>query len=186
MPLSTKITRGGFLLKLEFSLPDFALKFKQMQSDIMLVLAATMQTNRSMMFDKDGADNGKPSWAPLVLRAGRPLQDTGTLRKSLAPINDGIRPNHGKDGIVKIQGYKATIGTELLYAGVMNDGTTKMPGGVLKPVHALALKIPLPAGGFMFRKSVRIPARAMDIITDQDKKEWGDTLANYISERLNG
>lgn len=167
-------------------LPDFALKFKAMQSDIMLVLAATMQTNRSMMFDKDGADNGKPSWAPLVLRAGRPLQNTGTLRKSMAPVNDGIRPNHGKDGIVQIHGNEVMIGTRLLYAGMMNDGTTKMPGGVLKAVHAKALKIPLPAGGFMFRKSVKIPARPMDLITDQDKREWGETLSNYIAERLNG
>ena len=167
----------------------------------MLLLAATMQTHRAMMFDKDGADTGKAAWAPLKFRKGRPLQDSGTLRKSMAPQNDGIRPGQGTDGIVKIMGNEVTIGTSIAYAGMMNDGTTKMPGGVLKPVNAQALKIPLPSGKratdaakglrksegkFMFRKSVKIPARPMNEVTEQDAKEWSDTLAAYIAELMRG
>ncbi len=174
------------MIKLELKVPDLAKKFKDHQHDIMLVLAATMQTNRSMMFDKDGADNGKEKWAPLVLRKGRPLQLTGTLRKSMGPQTDGIRPGSGKESVLKINGITVTIGTKLAYAPMMNDGTTKMPGGVMVPVKAKALKIPLGNGKFMFRKSVRIPARVMNEITTEDKAEFSDTLANYIASLLNG
>ncbi len=172
------------MIKLELKMPDFAKRFKDQQREIMLVLAASMQTNRAMMFDRDGADNGKPEWAPLKIRKGRPLQDTGTLRKSFAPQNDGKTPVIGPDGIVRIEGTKVTVGTKLAYAPMMNDGTTKMPGGVLRPVKAKALKIPLGGGKFMFRKSVKIPARKMDQITDLDRKEWADTLANFIAEGI--
>jgi phage gpG-like protein len=182
-------------------LPELAKRFKQHHKDIMLVLAATMQTNRAMMFDKDGADNGKKKWAPLKFRKGRPLQDSGTLRKSMAPQNDGIRPGQGSDGIMKIAGNEVTIGTSIAYAGMMNDGTAKMPGGVLRPVNAQALKIPMPTGKratksakgvikaegkFMFRKSVKIPARPMNEVTEKDKKEWAETLTAFIAEFMSG
>lgn len=182
------------MIKIDFKIDDLALKFKEMQRDVILVLAAAMQTNRSMMFDKDGADNDKPRWEPLSFRTGRPLQNSGTLRKSMAPQNDGIRPGMGRDGIVRIESRAATIGTNLLYAGLMNDGTAKMPGGVLKPVKAQALRFP--AGilkgapgvkdGFMFRRSVKIPTRRMNEVTTRDTQEWADTMANFIAERLNG
>lgn len=176
------------MIKIEFSLEDLAAKFKKMQNDIQMVLAATMQTNRAMMFDKDGADNDKPQWAPLNthFRSGRPLQNRGDLRKSLAPQNDGVKPGHGPDGIVQFEGQRVTIGTKLLKARMMNDGTVNMPGGVLRPVHVKALKIPLPGGNFMFLKSVKIPARPMDMITEADKREFSETLANYIGEKLSG
>lgn len=176
------------MFKIELDLPNFAQKFKEMQSDLMLLLAASMQTNRAMMFDKEGADNGKTKWASLNphFRSGMILNNTGVLRKSMGPQNDGIRPGRGKDGIVQIEGTRAVIGTRLTYARLMNDGTVNMPGGVMKPTRAKALKIPIASGKFMFRKSVKIPARKMDIITEDDKREWADTLANYIAEKLNG
>lgn len=174
------------MIDLKFTMPDLRKRFKDHRNEIMLVLAAAMQTNRAMMFDKDGADNGKPKWPGLVLRRGRPLQKTGTLRKSFAPNNDGIKPGKGKDSVLTIDGRRVTIGTKIAYAPMMNNGTTKMPGGVLRPVRAKALKIPLEGGKFMFRKSVRIPARRMDLVTDQDRAEWSDTLANYIASILNG
>ncbi len=194
------------MIKLELTFPDLAAKYKRHEKDLMLVLAAAMQTNRAMMFDKDGADNGKEKWLPPKFRNGRPLQWKGYLRKSFAPQNDGIRPGHGPDGIVRVQGEKVFIGTKLLYARLVNDGTANMPGGVLKAINAKALKIPIPPGKtatkdakaahksgggsdsegkFIFRKSVKIPARKMDIVTSEDAKEWADTLANYIAEMLN-
>jgi phage gpG-like protein len=196
-------------IKLELKFPKLDETFKVHQNEIMLVLAAAMQTNRAMMFDKEGADNGKPKWAPLKFRRGRILQDTGTLRKSFAPPNDGNKPGHGPGSVVRITGENATIGTSLGYARLMNDGTTKMPGGVLRPVNAQALKIPINPGelakmqgtksravkhdmgavridnkNFIFRKWVKIPARPMDEITAQDEQEWCDTVANYIGELL--
>lgn len=176
------------MIKIDFKLPNFSKRLRDMKDEISLVLAATMQTNRAMMFDKDGADNGKPPWAPLTWRKGRPLQKTGTLRKSMAPPQrDGLSPGLGRDGLLRIAGNRVTIGTALGYARMMNDGTTKMPGGVLKPVTAMALRFPAPEGSkekFMFRKSVRIPARPMDTVTEQDKKEWADTLSDFIAYRL--
>lgn len=171
-------------ISLDLLYPKLDEVFKKHQREIMLVLAASMQTNRAMMFDKDGADNGKEKWAPLVLRSGRPLQKSGVLRKSMGPKNDGIRPGHEAGSVLKIEGKAVTIGTDLGYARMMNDGTTKMPGGVLKPVRAKALKIPLEGGDFMFRKSVKIPARPMDTITPEDEREWAETLMNYMSELL--
>ena len=231
------------MIKIELTFPKLEKKFKELEREVMLVLAAAMQTNRAMMFDKDGADNGKDKWEPLKWRSGRPLQATGTLRKSMAPQNDGIKPGHSTGGVVKVSGTSVSIGTSLLYAGLMNDGTTKLPGGVLKPVRAKALKIPLPQGKkageavlaihqagakrqleklsaklgkaksrkamdkildkmaelkfnmdhgrinkgekFIFRKSVKIPARPMNTVTDLDKAEWSETVANFIASRLN-
>jgi phage gpG-like protein len=174
------------MIKIDVKIPDLSRVFKTHQHDIMMALAASMQTNRGMMFDKDGADNGKEKWAPLVLRKGRPLQKTGTLRKSFAPqITVNGKPAQGKDTVLRFEGTKVVIGTKLLYAGMMNDGTTKMKDGVLRPVMAQALKIPLESGKFMFRRSVKIPARRMDEITSEDKAEFNETVANYIADLLN-
>jgi phage gpG-like protein len=194
------------MISLKIKFPDLAGKFASHQKEILGVLAATMQTNRAMMFDKDGADNGKKKWDKPVFRRGRPLQDSGALRKSFAPVNDGKKPAHSPNGILQMAGNSVKIGTTLAYATLMNDGTVDMPGGVLKAVNAKALKIPLPSGEnatpgakklgksahtddqgnkFMFRHSVKIPARKMDEITKADEKEWADTLANYIAEVLN-
>jgi hypothetical protein len=100
----------------------------------------------------------------------------------------------------------------------MNDGTTKMPGGVLRPVRAKALKIPLPAGkqakdgikgaknlqkigakklvweradgkketgNFIFRKSVRIPARPFDDWNARDQEEIDAALLSKVAAILN-
>jgi phage gpG-like protein len=171
-------------VKIEMKFPLLDQVFRKKRTELMLTLAAAMQTNRSMMFDKDGADNGKPKWKPLVLRQGRPLQKTGTLRKSFAPKNDGRKPARGKDTVLLIAGKKVTIGTSLAKARLLNDGTAKMPGGVLRPVHAKALKIPLGKSKFMFRASVRIPARPMDTVTAEDRREWAETMANAIAVAL--
>jgi len=183
------------MIDINLKFPDLHARLKKYEKDIYLVLAAAMQTNRAMMFDKEGADNGKDKWAPLKWRSGRILQKTGTLRKSFAPMNDGVKPGKNNGTIVRINAPSVIIGTNLAYAATMNDGTTKMPGGVITPVSAKALKIPLPEGGkgvtkrekkqgFMFRKSVKIPARPMDTISKEDEQEFAETLMNYISEIL--
>jgi len=183
------------MIDIRMTIPEWDKIIKAHEKDIYLVLAAAMQTNRAMMFDQDGADNGKPKWAKLKWRKGRPLQARGVLRKSFAPQNNGITPGKGEGTIVRVAAPQVQIGTNLFYARLMNDGTTKMPGGVLRPTSAKALKIPIPKGlkgftkkerkqGFIFRKSVQIPAREMDQITDQDEQEFADTLTNYLIEIL--
>ncbi len=188
----------GFEMK--FEMPGWLEKIERARGEINLFIAATMQTNRGQLFDSEGANNGGQRWAPLVFRKGQILSDRGNLRKSLAPTP--ATGKAGPGGMVSIADDTITIGTNLYYASMMNDGTTKMPGGVLRPVNAQALKIPLPGGvnatdtakslrknasgsgkeKFIFRKSVRIPARPFDRWTQEDEQEMSDALTNKILE----
>lgn len=198
---------------IQFKFPDWAAKIQSQEERINYFLAAQIQTNRGMMFDREGAHNGRPRWAPLKFRSGQILTHRGTLRKSIAPRNAG-NGQAGPDGIVRFAGDTITVGTKLLYARLMNDGTTKMPGGVLRPTKAKALKIPLPAGKsatdvakqlgkkarrgriqvaegvyreqkFIFRKWVKIPARPFDDWNLEDQTELDTSLLNLMTEILN-
>jgi phage gpG-like protein len=125
----------------------------------------------------------------------------------MGPSNDGKRPGQATDSILRISGETITIGTKMAYARMMNDGTTRMPGGVLRPVHAKALKIPLPSGQkatdtaktlrkgaakgeknerFIFRKSVKIPARPFDNWTEEDEVELKVAVENRLKEIFDG
>lgn len=194
------------LIEFEFTFPDLQKKLKTYEKEIRLFVAAQMQTNRGMLFDAEGAYNGHEKWAPLKFRDGMILSHRGNLRKSLAPQAADGTP--GPDGIVRFEGDFVIIGTNLYYARMMNDGTTKLPGGVLKATHAKALKIPLPAGKklkeevrqqvkekklktttiekqkYIFRKSVRIPERPFDNWTAADETELAEALMNKIVEVL--
>ena len=184
------------------SFPDWERKLKRATREVNLFIAAMMQTDRGMLFDKEGAYNGHQKWAPLVFRSGMILSDTGTLRKSIAPHDPKGRPGPG--GIVKFNGDWITIGTEVAYAKLMNDGTTFLPGGVLRPVKAKALKIPIPYGKnatdaaqsifthgnskedkFIFRKSVKIPPRPFNGWISGDADELSEALRNKLVEVLN-
>lgn len=249
---------GPTLVGLTWTFPKLGEKLRRAREEINVFIAAQMQFNRGMLFDKEGGYNGHKKWKPLILRAGMPLSARGTLRKSIAPMSANGRP--GPSGIVRFTAESITIGTTLLYARMMNDGTAKMPGGVLRPVRAKALKIPVPQGvkagpgakaiqreamfsainarfqakmdrmtarlqkaktpesqfhirrgidklraergraeseaaeraskgrgpvNFIFRKSVRIPARPFDTWTAEDQQELEIALRNKIVEVLN-
>jgi phage gpG-like protein len=175
------------MIDIKFEFPDLKRKVQVARREIELVIAATLQTNRGMLFDNEGAYNGHQRWAPLVFRSGQILSKRGTLRKSIAP--SGAVGVAGPGGIVEIMPDIISVGTSLAYAAMMNFGTTRLPGGVLKPVRAKALKIPVPLSvskeGFIFRKSVKIPERRFDILNDIDKAEIEETLNAKIAEVLN-
>lgn len=145
-------------VQIDFKMPDMAKKFRGKRDEIYRFIAAQMQTNRGMLFDKEGAYNGHPKWEGLKFRVGQILSSRGTLRKSLSPPNPRGRP--GPDGIARYTGDTITIGTSLMFAELMNDGTAKLPGGVLRARNAKALAIPLPAG-----------KRATDLAKELRKKE---------------
>ncbi len=186
----------------ELKFPDLAGKLLKADQELKLFVAAMMQTNRGMLFDREGAYNGHKKWAPLVFRQGQILSNRGVLRQSLAPSSPTGRP--GPDGIVEFGNGVVTIGTNLVYARLMNDGTVNMPGGVLRPVNAKALKIPVPGGKgatdvakslrkgasgkgkdkFIFRKSVKIPARNFDDWTKEDELELAQAYMNKVAEVL--
>lgn len=194
-------------LNLEF--PDLEDRLKRNLKKVYLFIASQMQANRGFLFDAEGAYNGHAPWAPLKFRRGMILSDRGTLRKSIAPRP--ARGVPGTDGIVRFSGERVTIGTSLAYAAMMNWGTTKLPGGVLRATKAKALKIPIPGGKgatdaakslrkgattiknaqgksekFIFRKSVRIPARRFDEWSNADQTELEEALTGYIAKILRG
>lgn len=132
------------LLQIGFKFPDWKGRLKKHAQQLNLFAAAQIQTNRGLLFDSEGRHNGRDGWEPLAFRNGQVLSRYGTLRKSIAPYNSKGKPGDG--GFVKFSGDTITIGTNLLYARMMNWGTTKMPDGVLRPTRAKALMIPLPPG----------------------------------------
>jgi phage gpG-like protein len=176
-------------IDLGFDFPDWDEKLRKNRRRIDLFMAAQMQTNRGMLFDAEGSRNGHKKWAPLKFRKGQILSKSGALRRSLAPSS--LKGLAGPDGLVRFGSDFWEIGTKLFYARMMNDGTTGLPGGVLKPRKALALKIPASMGGgtkiakegkFIFRKSVKIPARNFDQMNERDEKEMGEALTNLIAK----
>jgi phage gpG-like protein len=198
-------------LSIRFKFPDWKGELAKAEDEINLFIAAQIQFNRGMLFDSEGRYNGRPGWAPLKFRKGKILQDRGTLRRSLAPMNGSGAA--GPNGVVRFESSAIVIGTTLIYARLMNDGTTKMPGGRMVPVNAKALKIPLPSGKnatqaakdarksaktlnetvadgttrkgkFLFVNSVKIPARPFDDWNDEDQAELNDALVNKIAEVL--
>lgn len=193
-------------IDIKFEWPELDKLLQDKQDEIQLFVAGYAQYNRAMMFDAEGASNGHPKWAPLAFRSGMILSDKGVLRKSIAPNTNPNSPASRANGtILEISKDVVTIGTNLMYARLMNDGTSKMPDGVMKATNAKALKIPIPGGAnatdgakgikpnlkqgkqkFIFRKSVRIPARPFDQWNEQDSMELAGALKNKILEVLNG
>lgn len=173
------------MIDIDFKMPDLEARVKSKLNKIYLGIAASIQTNRAELFYNEGSYNGHKKWAPLKFRSGMILQKSGNLRRSMAP--DNPKGLAGQDGIVRFEPDKVTVGTKLFYAAMMNFGTTKMPGGVLKPVKAKALKIPVQGRGkFIFRKSVKIPARRFDEWTADDQIEIEATVANLIAGAMRG
>lgn len=171
------------MIDIDFKFPDWAAKVKARERELNLFIAANVQFNRGMLFDREGAYNGRSRWEPLKMRQGQILSKSGALRKSIAPYNSRGTP--GPSGVVRFAGDTIHIGTTLIYARMMNDGTTKMPDGVLRPKNAMALKIPLGGGKFMFRKSVKIPARPFSDWNESDQEELDGALLNKITQVLN-
>ncbi len=131
------------MLEIEFTFPDWEGRLERKRGELMRFQAAIIQENRGQLFDSEGSFNGHEGWAPLGMRSGQILSDRGRLRKSLMGQGNG---RAGPGGAVDFAGDVISIGTTLGYAKMMNYGTTKLPGGVLRPKRAKALKIPIPSG----------------------------------------
>lgn len=166
------------MLDVKFKFPKLDGVLKKNHERIEMALAATMQTNRSLLFDAEGNANGHKKWKPLVFREGKPLLKTGTLRKSIAPRNDGLRPGHSDGSVVRFNNGVVTIGTSLAYAKIQNEG------GIIRAQNKKALKIPTGDGNYIFRKKVEIPARDFTSITPADEQEFGETLLNVMIQIL--
>ncbi len=166
------------ILEVKFKFPKLDQRIKKNHKRIEQFLAAAMQTNRALLFDAEGEYSGHQKWAPLKLRTGKILSKRGNLRRSIGPSNDGVRPVQSDNGIIEYRNGLVKIGTKLAYAAIQNNG------GIIKAKTAKALKIPLDNGKFMFRKSVTIPERNFDSITQQDRQEFSESLKNILVEVL--
>jgi len=186
--------------------PKLVGKFEKARRELMLFTAAQIQTNRGLLFDSGGRRNGGVAWPAPLFRNGQTLAARGNLRKSL-----GANGTPGPGGIVRFNGSTVQVGSSLIYAAMMNYGTTGLPGGVLRAKDGKVLRIPLPAGKrataeakdarkggvtqvnrttgakerVIFRKSVKIPARRFDYLTTRDVAEIGKALSNKLAEVLN-
>lgn len=166
-------------LEIKFKFPKWKQVIENNRNRINLFIAAQMQTNRAMLFDAEGAYNGHTKWLPLKFRKGQILSKTGKLRKSIGPLGDGKTPKRNAGSIVKFNNDEVTIGTNLAYAKVQNEGAK------IVPINAQALKIPIGNGKFIFRKSAIVPARVFNDLNDEDKTEFTVALKNFITELLN-
>lgn len=125
-------------------------------------------------FERSADPYGKP-WAPLVIRAGRPLQDSGGLKASWHRSEtsaDGFTVQSGKDYAVYHQG-----GT-----GIYGPRKRR-----IVPIRAKALRIP----GVGFRKSVAgSPKRRMvpdaGRIPPRWRKQFVETAFEVLSEIFKG
>ena len=173
------------LVDIKFNFPILSPEeFKAKEHIIYDAIAATMQTQRAMIFDKEGAYNGRQKWAPLKFRTGQILSDKGTLRKSIGPTTNGMTPVKSKGSIVRFEAETVTIGTDIAYAMIHDQG------GVITPINGKFLVFKVPKGKrgsrFIFAKKVTIPARTFSDITGPDTDEIQETMAGLVAGIFNG
>jgi phage gpG-like protein len=98
-------------------------ELKRRWPDVVNAVAATVQTNRAMLFDREGAYNGHTKWAPIS-RPGRILQDTGRLRRSIVPGRQGSgKP--GANGVIVVDARIVRVETKVEYAATHENGDPK-------------------------------------------------------------
>lgn len=100
----------------------------------------TVLSNRIRLCFRLGTSPYGAAWEPInpIFRVGQPLRDTGRLQRS---INS------------QVQGGAAVVGTNVRYAATHQFGAT------IFPKSGKYLAVPTAAGGLMFLKQARIPAR---------------------------
>ena len=97
----------------------------------------------------------------LRFAAGKKLlQDTGDLRRSI---------------LHEIEGNRLTIGTNLIYARIHQEG------GVIRAKNAKALRIPLGDGRVIFRQKVTIPARPFLLIKPDDPQKMAEAGEAFVT-----
>jgi phage gpG-like protein len=158
------------MIKLKVKVPKLKKTFQDQMPSIIASLAATVQTNRGMLFDKEGAHNGHERWKPLKYRRGKILQDTGNLRRSIAPR--GGNGHAGPNGIVRVDSRIVFLQTNVEYAGIHEDGSRLQ--GVVK------------GSGKHQRKPRNIPSRPFmqKAWNSQDQDEVVQTMTRKLEKLL--
>lgn len=110
------------------------------------------ESSTRLRFKKQAGPDGK-AWKPSIrarLSGGQTLVHKARLLRSITH-----RANNSG----------AEWGTNVIYAGVQNDGA------VIKPTAAKALRFRMPGGGFVSLKKVTIPARTFMGVNADDGRE---------------
>lgn len=178
-------------VQVDIQLPDFHSKSFKSILDLPLIIAATVQTQRGMIFDNEGAYNGHEKWEPLKFRKGQILKDRGTLSKSIAPKNDGKKPGQANGTILQATGDMVTVGTDIAYAITHELGATILPK---KPGGLLHFKVPVytttktgktkKSTQWIHAHKVVIPARPFGQMNQQDADELAETIKNYYASLI--
>ena len=167
-------------MKWKWTWDDIYKRVYEHKADLMNLIAATLQTQRAMIFDKEGAYNGREKWKPsqrALKKGGMTLSKSGALRRSIAPRNNGIVPGKDRGTIIMIEGTKVSIGTTLAYAAIHNyGGTIKHPGTRNGFGRGIRIR----------PHNIVIPKRPFLDYTSEDKKEVVDTLMNAMAALIDG
>ncbi len=110
-------------------------------------------------FQQGMSPDGKP-WAPLVVRSGQPLRDTGRLAASVT---------------IKDTGAGFTAGTNTVYAGVHQHGAV-ITAKRARQLYSAKLHIG-------FGKSVRIPARPF-LPTGELPPAWVERIKEAVEDAM--
>lgn len=167
------------IVDIQFNIPNYTEIAEDLKININKVLAATLQTQRGLLFDHEGKWNGHKKWDKLTSRKGQILSKSGTLAKSIGPFGYGKKPVLNAGSIVRMNSNIVEIGTNIRYAAIHNYGGEILP----KKAKALRFKI---GNRWVFAKRVTIPQRQFDNFTQQDIDEIKTTMQNYIVSKING
>lgn len=130
--------------------------------DLMERVGRGMKADVDMNFRRGHGPDGGP-WAPLKVRKGQPLRDTGRLQRSITWQADATR---------------VVIGTNLLYARLQQFG------GTIKPNKGKYLVFPAGKGKMAFARSVTIPARPFIGIGKRQVDLINRIAYEWIDEKL--
>ncbi|WP_419832134.1 phage virion morphogenesis protein [Endozoicomonas atrinae] len=126
-------------------------------------LGRAVLTDARLNFRRQQAPDGTP-WAPLKIRTGQILSDTGRLRNSLS---------------YKTGNDEVEVGTNVKYAAVHNFGAT------IRPKKAKMLAFPGKNGKTIFAKKVVIPARPFLGIEQRQINLVQQTIEQWVKDVAN-
>lgn len=177
MVVTTMTTEIKIDLNLDQITDKMSKSYNASKISIQRSILVSMQRNRDKLFAAEGAYNGHNKWAPLKCRKGQILHKSGTLRKSIAPINKTGAP--GESGISFISGDEYVIGTRLKYAATQSFGaefiTTMKQRAYLSYNKICGMRWPI---------KIRIPSRQFHELNDKDTQDIATSLERRIQAVL--
>ena len=178
-------------VSIDFKFPPIAKYAKRISRYLPMFIAAKMQAQRGRIFDSEGSYNGRPGWKPLKHRKGQILKLTGTLSKSLSPSTGGNKPGFATGSILKYANGIVTIGTNIKYAAVHDQGAVIQP-------HEVVVNRSEKTGKFKkitkttqlvevyMTKTYEIPARPFSDFTREDVAELKEQIESYMTYLMGG